>query len=151
MNLIKRAIVTNPGNDSLTYPISQVGYMGKTSDIENIWPYGMGAVPPKDALCIVFNVNGQEDNKSGIATAPNLRPKGLKPGEVYFSNLLTRSIIKFNADGSISITAPNIIFNGDVQINGNLNVSGNITIEGGLEVSGPIIYHSTHTFVPPVP
>ena len=83
-NLIKRAIITNTGNDDGNFPVSQIQYFGKSGDAEMIWPYGFGALPPNGAVCLVFSVNGDESNRVAIATLPESRPKNLKPGECYF-------------------------------------------------------------------
>ena len=97
ITLIKRCRISKPGNDSGEYPISQVSYYGKTGNSEEIYPYGMGGVAPSDSLGVLFSVGAEDSNRAHIATAPSLRPKNLKPGESYFGNLLSKSIIQPDA------------------------------------------------------
>ena len=132
-SLIKRAVVTNPGDDSKQFPVSQVRYLSKTQDAEMIYPYGFGALAPKDAICIVFNVNAQESNLAGIPTLPQSRIKNLKEGDVFMHNAKTGDSIKLTENGieiisasSISITAatiatikaPSIVLDGNVSLGG---------------------------------
>lgn len=121
-NLIKRCLVTNPGKDNGQFPISQVSYLGKTGNSEEIYPYGMGAVAPKDSLGILLNVNGDEGNRAHIATNTNLRKKGLKPGEAYFGNMVTGSVTVFSENGDWNVT---IKKDGNLTFNGNLNITVN--------------------------
>ena len=117
-SIIKRATLTNTGSDFEEVPISQVRYLGKTADTEILWPYGFGGIPPVDSVCLVFTVNGDESNRTAIASLPSSRPLGLSPGDVYMSNLLTKDIIKMTENG-IEITSDKpIIVNGDVQLGG---------------------------------
>ena len=148
MSLINNSAVTNPGDDSLNSPQSQISAKFKVSNSYIIWPYGMGGVAPNNSFGITFSMGGDSGNESTIVTAPHLRPKGLKPGEVYVSNLVTKSIVKFKADGTIEIDSKNKITinatnsvdltaGGDVTINApNINLLGNVNITGNLTSSG---------------
>ena len=102
-DLIKRATVTKGGADDGQFNIQQVTYLGKVADCEIIFPYGMSANLPKDALLVMFNVNANEQNRAGIGTLPNERKKNLEPGEVAFFHPLTKSFIYFRNSGDIDI------------------------------------------------
>jgi hypothetical protein len=105
-SMIRRTRVSLSTPDTGTYPITQVSYLGKTGEIEVIWPYGMGGRLPVDAQALTFNVEGMEENKAGIGTAPTLRFKGGKPGEVWFGNPLSGSVLHFLENGNANLEAP---------------------------------------------
>jgi hypothetical protein len=133
MNLVKRCLITIPSQELGQYPVAQVSYFGKAGNSEEIYPYGMGGVSPSGSIGIMFNVNGQEDNRSHIATAPKLRPGGLKPGETYFGNLVSGSITIFKENGDWDVTINkdgNLTFNGDL----NITVNGSVNIDSGGDV-----------------
>lgn len=146
-NLIKRSRVTNPGTDNKDVPISQVNYLGKTANSEMIYPYGMGALAPTDALCITLNVNGQEQNKVSIATLPKNRVKNLKPGEVFFGNTLANSIVFFQENGDLVMNINgNVVINAPTQLGG----TGGLPIArvgdsvvGGVITTGSLIHTAT--------
>jgi len=140
INLIKRAVVSLAGDDSGEFPVTQVSYMGKTSDIEVVFPYGMAANMPKDSIVLMFNVLAQEENKAGIGYRHDLRPKNLKEGEAVFGNFLVGTHIKFDEDG-------NIIIDGDMQLTGDLTVTGNVEISGTLSVGGTDFATHAHSGV----
>lgn len=102
-DLIKRATITKGGADDSQFNVQQVTYLGKVADCEIIFPYGMSANLPKDALLVMFNVNANEQNRAGIGTLPNERKKNLEPGEVAFFHPLTKSFIYFRNSGDIDI------------------------------------------------
>ncbi len=102
-DLIKRATITKGGADDGQFNIQQVTYLGKVADCEIIFPYGMSANLPKDALLVMFNVNANEQNRAGIGTLPKERKKNLEPGEVAFFHPLTNSFIYFRNSGDIDI------------------------------------------------
>lgn len=143
LNMIKRAVVTNPGKDDGEFPGTQVSYLGKTSDIETIFPYGMAANSPRDSIVLMFNILSQEENKAGIAYRHDLRPKNLKEGEVVFGNFLAGSTVKYDKDGNaIEIIKGNktITIDGDLSVtvtNVNINASGdyNITANGNYNLT----------------
>jgi hypothetical protein len=137
MNMIKRAVVTNPGDDSGEFPVTQVSYLGKAADIETIFPYGMSANMPKDSIVLLFNVQAQEENRAGIGYRHDLRPKNLKEGEVVFGNFLKGTTIFFDADGNIKIV-------GDVELTGNLDITGDMTLTGDMDVTGDVAITGAH-------
>lgn len=164
---IKRAFISLAGNDESQFQTTQINYLGKTADMEVIYPYGLCGNPPPGSLVLLFNVQGQEENRAGIANLPNQRFNNLKAGEVALGNYLTTSVIKFleNGDiqvfcknnnnititqdanitigGSATITCPEINITGNVNINGNLAVSGD-TVSSGISLTGHV-----HTGVMP--
>ncbi len=144
---IKRAVIDKPGADDGEYPVTQISYLDKTGNAEVIHPYGMGSNPPNDSLCILFLVNNEDENRAVIATRPDLRPKNLKPGEAYFGNLVTGSIViaKENGDWDVTIKGDlNINITGDANITAtgdanviatNINLNGKVNLGSG----GPAI------------
>ncbi len=124
-NLIKRAVVTNPGKDDKEIPVTQIGYFGKTADTEILYPYGIGGVPPKGSICLVFAVGADESNRSAIASLPQSRIKNLKEGDVFFSNQLTgdsiiirNDRIEIQSSKEVNITAPIVNIIGDTALGG---------------------------------
>ena len=66
-----------------------------------IWQSGTGGQLPKDAEAICFNIEGMEENKAGIGTAPTTRIKVDEAGEVWFGSPVTKSIVLFKSDGTL--------------------------------------------------
>jgi hypothetical protein len=141
-NLIKRAYVSLVGNDAQEYQITQISYLNKTNVMEVIYPYGVSGNPPRNSLVLMFNVQGQEENRAGIANLPQQRFRNLKEGEVAVGNYLTRSNIKFAENGDVVVTTKN---NQEVTIdqNANISVSGDATVN----VSGSTTLTSSGTTV----
>jgi len=139
INMIKRAAISNPGLDTGIVPKQQLSYMGGSGDSEMIYPYGSGGVAPGGAFCIVYSLQGDEGNRVAIATTPDLRPKGLKPGEFYCGNLVTGSIMIFAEDGKLNATIKgdvNLTVEGDVNVTAN---TVNLTANVNLGTGGPAI------------
>ena len=105
--MIKRAVVSLSTADTGNYPTVQVSYLGKTSEVEVLFPYGLAGRLPKDALVLCFNVEGSEENKAGIGNTPTQRFKELEEGEVVVGNPLTGSKIHFKANGDIEVIGKN--------------------------------------------
>lgn len=159
-NLIRRVSVSMSLPDTDKYPMTQITYLGKTANMEILFPYGMGAWVPKDAIGLCFNVEGMEENKMGILNVPTLRFKLDAEGETSFGNPLTGSVTYYRANGDIevigknnqtitidkewnitvgevaSITAPIINLIGDVNITGNLTATGTGVFTGALSGEG---------------
>ena len=106
-SMIRRAVVSLSKPDSGNYPTTQVSYLGKTADIEVIWPYGMNGRLPLDAQVLCFNVEGMEENKAGIGNVPTIRLKVDAEGEVVFGNPLTESAVYFRENGDIEVVGTN--------------------------------------------
>jgi hypothetical protein len=102
-NMIKRSYITLPDKDDKDYSTAQVGYFGRTSYIQTIYPYGMSANAPANTLDLQFNIMGQEENLAAIPYCAKERFRGLKIGEVIFGSPVTKSYIKFLEDKSIYI------------------------------------------------
>lgn len=120
--------------DNLPFRKARVKGLGKESTVHVIYPYGLTANVPEGALCVSWQVSGQESDRAAIADFPQSRPKNLEPGEVVVSNYLTGSEVRFKKNGDIAITAAgdidmtatNVLINGDVAITGtNVTHNGN--------------------------
>lgn len=141
VNMIKRGLVTLPGSDADPYCRTQVSYMGKTKNIEVVFPYGLAANLPENALVLLFNVQGQEENMAGIGNTPTQRFKNLAPGEVVVGSPRFGNYVKFGASGVIEIASTGAL-NVTVPGSANLTVAGEtklmgtgkITIDGSGEV-----------------
>lgn len=166
-NGIKRAIVSLVSSDNGVFQVAQISYLGKTANAELIYPYGLSSNPPVGSIAVIFNVQGQEENRVGIANYPGARFKNLKAGEVALGNFITKSNIKFLESGDIVVTsmndmqviisqnntvsigggcAVNITSNATVNIGGSATITcptstvhGDVTINGNLAVNGDSI------------
>ena len=107
------------------FRIARVKGLGKETTVYVVYPYGLTANAPEGSLCVSWQVSGQESDRVAIADDPQNRPKDLEPGEVVVSNHLTKSEIRFKANGDIDITAPNMNVIGDLHI-----VGGSVTHNG---------------------
>lgn len=151
--LIKRCYVTLVGDDNAKFQTTQVKYLGKTANVEVLYPYGLCGNPPTNSIAILFNIQGQEENRAGLFNLPNQRFNGLKEGEVVVGNYLSGSYIKFTQNGDIEIlsTSNNIIITGNITVNGSITSSGNV-IGGGISldthVHGGIVPGSSDTTGP---
>lgn len=114
--------------DSGSVPIVQVKYFNKTALVEVLMPYGLCSSPPLGSLATVFNILGQEENRTAIIDKPADRFK-TKPGETAVGNYITKAKIYFKEDGSVLLDVPN----GEVTIN-----SSRVTMTGDLRVAGDI-------------
>lgn len=143
-NMIKRACSSAPMQDAGNFPVIQVKYHGRPAIVEVLLPYGLCSSPPVGSLATMFNVMGQEENRTAILDYPQKRFKNLSPGEVAVGNYVTAARLYFKADGNVELHVP-----GDYTIHcaGNLlaNVGGEVTFNtsrvnmtGDLEVVGDI-------------
>ena len=136
-NLIKKGKVSRETtDDSGNYLNMQITSLGKISQGQVIFPYGINAVPPKDTLGLCFNVLGSEDMIYFLPFAMTERFKNLKSGEVKVGSVKHKNFIYFAADGSIKIESESgidIIAKKDVNltVTGKVNVkaSGNVNID----------------------
>ena len=145
-SLIRRAIVSLSLPDDGDYPIVQVSYLGKTGNMEVIWPYGMNGQLPADAQAFCFNIEGMEENKAGIGNVPTLRLKVDAEGEVSFGNPLTGSVTYYRENGDIETIGKNdksVTIDGDMNItvagDVNINATGTINLDGGDGNLGGVI------------
>jgi len=145
LNLMKWSRITNPGSDQEDHPVAQIEYLDRVARTTIVWQYGTGGVAPTDSLCLTISVGADESNRVSIATAPDKRKKGLKPGETFFGNPLTGSLLFFLEDGKL-----NAIIKGDMDltVDGNINITSpndinitapNVIINGNMEITGDLI------------
>ncbi len=128
--LIRRVRVSATGDDTKQSPVQQVAYLGKVGDAYVLFPFGLHGNADVDTSALMFDTQGA---RVIIAGAPPGRPQ-MAAGEVCLYHPSTRSLVHMKADGSIDMTAPEIV------INGNLTVSGTVT-NAGIDVG------STHTHI----
>lgn len=133
-NLVKRGFITKPDKDAGNYQVSQVNYMGKVCNVEVITPYGLYSNLPTNAIAVIWNVQGQEENRIAIGNTPKTRFKDLKPGEVVVGSPQTLTYAKFKEDGTVIIQGKN---NASVTI----DMDGNITVD----TQGDIAMNATGT------
>lgn len=140
--IIQSARVSLSGSDDKTFPVAQIQAYGQAADALVIWPYGMHGSLPVDSYAISFSINGQQEFRGIIGYKPDLRKKNLKSGEVIFGNFMVGSTVFFDEDGNITIECENdkiINIKGDA----NITVEGTVTItaptviiDGNLQVNG---------------
>lgn len=111
-NLIRRATVTAAGSDDKDVAVQQVTYLGKTGDCEIVFPYGMHANLPEDAILLMYSVQANSENRAGIGGVPKERIKNLPEKEVVFFHPFTKSKIHFRNNSDI-----------DIETNGNVNIN----------------------------
>ncbi|MEX3961020.1 phage baseplate assembly protein V [Paraburkholderia sp. EG286B] len=125
--------------------------------------FGFSSNPPIDSDAITLHVAG--DRSAGAVIGTNhqpSRPKGLQPGEamiysedgkyVYLTasggivveakgqNVVVNDAknVTCNASGTLTVNAPVIVLNGNVQINGNIGQSGASGTTGTATFTAPI-------------
>lgn len=134
-NLLRWAKITMTGDDSASFPIQQVTYLGKTADAYVLFPFGLHANLTEDSLVAMFAMHGQEENRVVIGGTPTKRPT-LAGGEVALYHPDTLYMIKFDTNGDLLITAPNVQFTGNVVIDGNLTVNGDTALGANVTSNG---------------
>lgn len=125
-NSIKRAYVSHVIKDDKPVSLSQIKYYDCEADAENIYPYGLQSVAPKETFCLVFNVNGQSENLAVIPYCQAERFDKLKEGEVKVGSPKHLIYLYFKEDGSVELKA-----NGDLNIackNMNINATEDLNI-----------------------
>lgn len=155
-SMIKRGVLTLATQDRGINQVAQATYLGKAANVELITLYGLCSNPPVGSNILLFDVQGQEENRAGLANFPGARFKNLKVGEVAVGNYITKSNVTFLENGDIQVTGKNnmivtITNNNTVSIGGTctVNITGNatitcpettingdVTINGNLEVNG---------------
>lgn len=138
INLVKRAYVSKSLPDNKEANVTQVSYFGKAGTSEVVSPYGVYVNLPKDLQVLLFAVQGQEDNRACIGYSQADRFKNLKEGEVLIGNPKTKTFIKFNENGSITIDSKSKI---EITSAGelNINVTGavKLTASGSVDIDSP--------------
>lgn len=103
---IKLGKVTLNTSDEESIPSLQLTYLGKVANAALLLPYGLTARPPKDTLCLVINIGGQEENRIAIPLGTAKRKKGLKDGETVIENQITESFLYMREDGTLEVNIP---------------------------------------------
>lgn len=134
-NIIKRAVISKLEVDSETSPIAQASYLGKTGTTEIVLPYGISARAPVGTQLLLFAVQGQENNRAAIPYGQENRHKNLEEGEVVIENEITKSFIKFDKDGNITVDSKakiviNCVGDADITVGGKVvvNSTGDIDV-----------------------
>lgn len=156
-----QGFVSNTGSDAGDVQQQQVSYLGKVSQYAVLYPYGLIGKPPLGSAVWMSTVLHDESNKAGIANAITTRTKNLQDGETGLLNHLTGTSVFLNADGQlvintaaetiitstndVTVTAPNIIINGNVTIDGTLDATG--TIKGNTGATPVTLSAHIHTGV----
>lgn len=142
----KRAYVTKVSSDDKNFHIAQTSYMGQIADVEILTPYGLYATLPVNSHVVLWNLNGNEENRVGFGNTPTSRFKNLKAGEVVVGSPQTLSNVKFNEEGAVEISGKNgtkviIDKDGNISIstagNFTLNATGDVIINGAtIQLNG---------------
>lgn len=103
LNMVKRAFVSISLPDDKASGAVQVSYFGKAGISEVLSPYGLSVRLPDNIQVLLFAVQSQENNRICIGYSQKDRFKNLEKGEVVTGNPQTRSFIKFDKDGNITI------------------------------------------------
>jgi phage gp45-like len=104
--MIQRTVVTL-SKPTITgeYPSYQVEALGKTTDVENISPYGLASTLPVDATGVKFNIQGESSKQVGLSYDPSKLPPLQPNGEVavggYSATIPT--YLKFTNQGTIEV------------------------------------------------
>lgn len=126
-NDIKLAKVTKNTKDQERIPVFQITYLDKVADAAIILPYGLTSRPiPGETLCLVFSIQGNEENRIAIPLGTTARKKGLKDGEVVLENQKIGSFLYLDEDGNLRVNIPKDL----IEIVKNISVtsSGTITV-----------------------
>jgi phage gp45-like len=146
-NSIKLGKVTKNTNDAEKFPTFQISYLGKVSDAAILLPYGLTSRPmPDDTLCLVFSIQGQEENRIAVPLGTTNRKKGLKDGETVLENSDTGAFLYLDEDGNLRVNIPKDL----IQIVESVSVtaSGSIAISAtgaaaltasGLTITAPTV------------
>lgn len=135
MGMIKRCVLTRSIDDSSLnkFPIVQCKYNEKACDVEFVSPWGLYTSPPSDGsvLGIVFNIAGQEENRSAFFYSPFTRILTDQPAQAIFGNPISKSCIKANSNGDVIE-----IINKDITITIKVNESKTIGGNSSVDVVG---------------
>lgn len=136
--LVKLGSATKARGSTGTVPIQSFTHQGKTGDTMNAYPYGFDANAPAEALSVMLAIEGNAENRVSLPMAPFEWAADLASGEVRIFHPLTGSQIRFQADGSVLIDAPEVTFTGNVTVQGT-------TTLGSVVTSGVKNIGATHT------
>lgn len=132
--MIKRGIVSLSREDTGTYGKTQASYLGKVSDVEVVYPYGLAGRLPTGASLVIFNNQAHEEDQFCIGNTPQIRFRELAEGEVAFGNPLTESVVYMRENGDMEIIVNN---NVSETVTGNVTegVGGTITTQAGSSIT----------------
>lgn len=102
-NLVRVAEVSRSSADNQLDAVSQVNWMGKTTNAAMVYPYGMSGNAPQYASVLLMFPGASAQNPIGIPYFPENRFRGLKEGEVKFGNFIAKCYLFFQADGSVTM------------------------------------------------
>lgn len=151
-NLIKKAVITKGADDTGNIPRQQLTYNGKTADSEIFFPYGMSAnmASGNRTMCVLFAMEGQEDNRIAMGHTPTLRPRNLAEGELVVYHPLTQTKMHFRNNGDLDITtagasgAVNLIAPGGVNVTAPLTtITGDLTVTGDTALGAVVTSNGT--------
>ena len=133
--IVRRSQITRGATDNNAFQSAQISYMGRVSDTEVLWPYGMYGSVPIDSLCVTLAVGAQEENKVTLPARSHKRiRRNLKSGEVGFGNFETKSEIFFDADGNVLVIAKKDL---TITVVGTATIkAANVTIDAGVVTLG---------------
>ena len=137
-NIVKRAYVSRSLVDAKESGVTQVSYFEKTGLSEGVSPYGLSVRLPEGIQVVLFAVQGQENNRACIGYAQENRFKNLEPGEVVVGIPGSKTFIKFDKDGNITIEGDakiTVNSKGDIDIDSSGKI--NITSSGDVDVDAP--------------
>ncbi len=129
-NMIQRAVVDKSIPDTNDYPVTKAKFFDRISIVERFSPYGLYTNFPAGTPLTQFNINGDSNNKVCMGTAYDNRFKDLKDGEVVIGNIETKSFVKFDALGNITVTSLEAVNINSATII-NIKCTGVINIDGG--------------------
>lgn len=147
-NIFRAAIVTRPERNALAdFPVHQIEYMSKEADGVAHYPYGIHANPGKGTFCYLMLLASNGEAKVIFPDSSDSRPQ-LAESENCIFHPASGSILKFAADGSISIksaigakiTVPLLEVIGSESISGDLDQDGpNVGLRGSTPVPKPVV------------
>ena len=151
-SLMKLGKTSRETDDSGTFPVQQVTYMGKVCDAVMWLPYGFHANIPEDQLAVLLSMQGNPEARIALPGSPLSRPRLETPGDMVVFHPQTQSRIHFKSDGSIEIisdselkvSAPDAQFTGDVVVDGSLSVNGLSATLPSIVTSGLKDISDTH-------
>lgn len=121
--------------DASPMPVQQVSYLGKTGDAFMAFPYGLHANVPPAYLALLFAQDGKPEARLAYPMSPKQRPLALPEGEFVVYNPVTKTEVRFLANGDLAVTTKtgqSIFINAldmTLTLLGNFlaNVTGNLT------------------------
>lgn len=139
--LFRLARIVGSTDDTQTFPVQGIEYLGKNSDAVIWFPYGCHANLPSNVLAVIGQLNGDPEERYAFPSSPRERqdsalPNPLLEGEILWFNPASKAYIYMKADGSIDVSTPknltiNVAGNALVDVEGNLtaDIEGNTAID----------------------